>query len=283
MDLNRPIGLAHPSLSKPLRMPFGDIHVAPERFQVRDADAATLVDGTLLKAGSRRLTKELKAIMEGGSALDPMIVWSDPQDGLSYLIDGHHRHDAMVAAGVSPGRVVWVQTLRVPTAAEAREVALWINRRTHLNMDLKEVHEAYWRLLVAGETTGSVREQAARYQVKQTTVHRMMKAAPEVRAQLQSTANSEGVNFDADYVRESAPRWKELSTWRDAEAGIESMDVIEGKEVERIVRDLTLRHGETAKANPQMLVRALREFLEGATGGNAKIELTGESDGDEDF
>jgi hypothetical protein len=42
-----PIGMTHPSLASPKRIPFGTIKVSPERFQVRNPKAASYVKGVI--------------------------------------------------------------------------------------------------------------------------------------------------------------------------------------------------------------------------------------------
>ncbi|WP_430504737.1 ParB N-terminal domain-containing protein [Ralstonia pseudosolanacearum] len=259
-----PIGLTHPSLSKPERIPFGSLKVDPERFQVRSPEACSYVQGTIKKQESIELSASLRQLVESGSNLDPLIVWEDPQ-GTLWVIDGHHRIEAMTEADVPSSHDVWVQRFNGSTEAEARQFALEINKRLHLNMHPQEVLEAYWRMLLSGETAGSVRQRVKRYRVSQSTVQRMDKEKPSVLAQLQQQANAAGVPFDVGFIRANAPTWKKLAAWRESPEKMNTDD-LNRKAVEKVLRTLAVRLSDDAKAQPEVVLEAFQEFYEQTTG-----------------
>ncbi|MDO3579214.1 ParB N-terminal domain-containing protein [Ralstonia pseudosolanacearum] len=259
-----PIGLTHPSLSKPERVPFGSLKVDPERFQVRNPEACSYVQSTIKKQESIELSASLRQLVESGSSLDPLIVWEDPQGNL-WVIDGHHRMEAMTEADVPASHDVWVQRFNGSTEAEARQFALEVNKRIHLNMHPQEVLEAYWRMLLSGETAGSVRQRVKRYGVSQSTVQRMDKEKPSVLAQLQQQATATGVPFDDGFIRANAPTWKKLAAWRESPENMDKTD-LNRKAVEKVLRALAVRLTDDAKAQPEVVLEAFQEFYEEATG-----------------
>jgi ParB-like chromosome segregation protein Spo0J len=258
------IGLTHPSLSKPERVPFGSLKVDPERFQVRNPEACSYVQGTIKKQESIELSASLRQLVESGSSLDPLIVWED-QQGTLWLIDGHHRMEALEEADVPASHDVWVQRFNGSTEAEARQFALEINKRLHLNMHPQEVLEAYWRMLLCGETVGSNRERVKRYHVSKSTVERMNKEKPSVLAQLQQQANAAGVAFDVGFIRANAPPWKQLAAWRENPETMKPED-LNRKAIEKVLRTLAIRLADDAKAQPEVVLEAFQEFFEQATG-----------------
>ncbi|WP_430495586.1 ParB N-terminal domain-containing protein [Ralstonia pseudosolanacearum] len=259
-----PIGLTHPSLSKPERVPFESLKVDPERFQVRNPEACSYVQGTIKKQESIELSASLRQLVESGSSLDPLIVWEDPQGSL-WVIDGHHRMEAMTEADVSASHDVWVQRFNGSTEAEARQFALEVNQRIHLNMHPQEVLEAYWRMLLSGETAGSVRQRVKRYRVSQSTVQRMDKEKPSVLAQLRQQATAAGVPFDVGFIRTNAPTWKKLAAWRESPEKMNTDD-LNRKAVEKVLRTLAVRLSDDAKAHPEVVLEAFQEFYEQTTG-----------------
>ena len=272
-----PIGLAHPAVSKPELVPFGALKVAPERFQVRSPEACSYVQGTIKRQESIELSASLRQLVESGSSLDPLIVWEDPQGNL-WVIDGHHRMEAMAEADVPASQDVWVQRFNGSTEAEARQFALEVNKRLHLNMHPQEVLEAYWRMLLCGETVGSVRERVKRYHVSQSTVQRMDKEKRSVLAQLQQQANAAGVVFDVGFIRANAPPWKQLAAWRENPETMKPED-LNRKAIEKVLRTLAIRLADDAKAQPEVVLEAFQEFFEQATGRPIVIQQ-GEPEGD---
>ena len=272
-----PIGLTHLSLSKPERVPFRLLKVDPERFQVRNPEACSYVQGTIKKKESTELSASLRQLVESGSSLDPLIVWGDPQ-GTLWVIDGHHRMEAMTEADAPAPHDVWVQRFTDSTEAEARQFALEINKRLHLNMHPQEILEAYWRMLLCGETVGSNRERVKRYQVSKSTVERMNKEKPSALARLQQQANADGVALDVGFIRVNAPPWKQLAAWRENPEIMKSED-LNRKAIEKVLRTLAVRLADDAKAQPEVVLEAFQEFFEQATGRPIVIQQ-GEPEGD---
>ncbi|MBV2180954.1 MAG: ParB/Srx family N-terminal domain-containing protein [Castellaniella sp.] len=274
-----PIGSAHRTLSEPERVPFGSLKVDPERFQVRNPEACSYVQGTIKRQESIELAASLRRLVEDGTSLDPLIVWADPQGNL-WVIDGHHRMEALFEADVPASHDVWVQRFN-GSEAEARQFALETNKRLHLNMHPQEVLEAYWRMLLCGETVGSVRERVKRYHISQSTVQRMDKEKPSVLAQLQQQANSAGVAFDVGFIRANAPLWKRLTAWRENPETMKPED-LNRRAVEKILRTLSIRLADDAKAQPEVVLEAFQEFYEQATGRHIEIQQgTPEGDSEE--
>lgn len=235
------------------------------------------MQGTIKRQESTELSASLRQLVESGSSLDPLIVWEDPQGNL-WVIDGHHRIEGMTEADVPASHDVWVQRFNGSTEAEARQFALEVNKRLHLNMHPQEVLEAYWRMLLSGEAAGSVRERVKRYHVSQSTVQRMDKEKPSVLAQLRQQANSAGVPFDVGFIRANAPAWKKLAAWRENPQAMKTED-LNRKAVEKVLRTLAVRLADDAKAQPEVVLEAFQEFFEQATGRPIVIHR-GEPDGD---
>ena len=202
--------------------------------------------------------------MDSGSSIDPLIVWEDPQ-GTLWVIDGHHRMEAMTEADIPASCDVWTQRFTGSTEAEARQFSLEINKRLHLNMHPQEVLEAYWRMLLSGETRGSVRERVKRYHVSKSTVERMNKEKPSVLAKLQQQAAAAGVAVDVGFIRTNAPTWKMLAAWRENPETMKTED-LNRKAVEKVLRTLAVRLADDAKAQPEVVLEAFQEFFEQATG-----------------
>lgn len=273
------IGCTHPALSEPERVPFGSLKVDPERFQVRNPEACSYVQGTIKRQESIELASALRKLVEDGTSLDPLIVWVDPQGNL-WVIDGHHRMEALSEADVPASHDVWVQRFN-GSESEARQFALEVNKRLHLNMHPREVLEAYWQMLLSGETVGSVRERVKRYHISQSTVQRMDKERPSVLAQLQQQANSAGVAFDVGFIRANAPLWKQLAAWRENPETMKPED-LNRRAIEKVLRTLAIRLADDVKAQPEVVLEAFQEFYEQATGRPIVIQQgTPEGDAEE--
>lgn len=257
------MGISSGLLKAPERVPFGSLQVDPERFQVRNPKACSAVDGYLLEQASQTLTKTLLDAVEGGDELDPLVVWKSP-DGALWVIDGHHRYEALAEAGTTPGAKVWVQRFTGTSAGEARHFALDVNRRDHLDLHEKERFENCWRFILTGEAVGRVRERAKRYRIGKSTVSRMDAKAPAVLEQLRALATTEGVNFDEAFIRSHAPTWKGMDDTSRATEG--DPDALEAQAIERMVKSLTLRYAKEAKAYPDRALKALEMFYTGTTG-----------------
>ena len=141
-------------------------------------------------------------------------------------------------------------------------------------------------MLLCGETKGSVRGRVSHYNVSQSTVQRMDKEKKAVIESLQQTAIEDQVVADAAYIRTNAPLWKELATWRDGQPVVDASEM-DRKTVEAILRKLTIHLTDQAKAQPEVLLEAFREFFEEATGTAIEIQQVGvdgsQSDPDSDF
>ena len=247
-----PIGLTHPSLEYPTLIPFSSLNVSVERFQVRSPDSCAYVAMVLKKQESVHQSAELVKLLAAGTTLDPIVVWKDASNK-HWVIDGHHRMEALTESRCPADRQIWVQLFKGASEAEARGFALQINRRSHINMHPSEVLESYWRMLLCGETVGSVRGRVASYGVSQSTVQRMDKEKKAVIEKLQQAAIGENVAVDAAYIRTNAPLWKELATWRDGQP-VADFSAMDRKAVEAILRKLTIYLTDQAKAQPEVLL-----------------------------
>lgn len=284
-DAKGPIGLTHPSLSHPTLIPFSSLNVAVERFQVRSPESCSYVSMLLKKRESVQQSAELVKLLAAGTTLDPIVVWKDASDK-HWVVDGHHRMEALTESRCPADREIWVQMFNGVSEAEARSFALQINRRSHINMHPSEVLESYWRMLLCGETTGSVRGRVASYNVSQSTIQRMDKEKKAVIVRLQKAAIEEKVAMDATYIRTNAPLWKESATWRDGQPVVD-VSAMGRKAVEAILRKLTIHLTDQAKAQPEVLLEAFREFFVDATGMAIEIQQMGgdgsQADPDSDF
>lgn len=280
-----PIGLAHPSLEYPTMISFDALNVCVERFQVRSPDSCSYVAMVLKKQESVQQSAELVKLIAAGTTLDPIVVWKDGNEK-HWVIDGHHRMEALSESRCPADRQIWIQLFKGVSEAEARAFALQINRRSHVNMHPSEVLESYWRMLLCGEAVGSVRGRATSYGVSQSTVQRMDKEKKAVIVTLQQAAIEEKVAVDAAYIRTNAPLWKEIATWRDGQSVVD-VSALSRKAVEAILRKLTIHLTDQAKAQPEVVLEAFREFYEEATGIPIEIERVGvegkPSDTDADF
>lgn len=275
--LDGPIGLAHSALGKAERVNLGDLQVDPERFQVRNPLACSYVQGILKQQESAELAGSLRQLIEDGVDLDPLIVWEDPQ-GTLWVLDGHHRMEALSEADAPPDLKVWVQRFigtssgSSPTEAEARAFALEVNKRLHLNMDPKEIREAYWRGLLCGEIHGSVRGRVKQYGISKSTIERMDKEKPKVLAELQRLADSQGVPLGPSFIRSNAPLWKHLAEWRENPDAMKTED-LDKKAIEQVVRTLTVRLGAEARAQPMTVIMAFEQFMQEATGKAVSVSV----------
>jgi hypothetical protein len=275
------LGLQHELLKAPERVPFGALHVDPNKFQSRSPEACNHVQKVLKKEAARTLTASLLEVVESGDQLDPLIVWEDPTGAL-WVVDGFHRYESLEEAGTKPRQKVWAQKFKGVTEAEARHFAFDVNKRMHLEMHPKERAEVCWRFLVSGETTGTVRERGTRYQVSKSQVHRMDQEAPAVLAQLRSRAQAAGVPCDTAFIREHMPAWKTLATWRDAPPADEQPD-LRRKTVDRIVKSLALKHTDDAKVYLDEVLQAFEEFISEATGHPITISRSRVEDDEVEF
>jgi len=264
------IGMIHESVARPELVPFDTLRVSVERFQVRNPTACAYVAGVLKERESAELTTQLIGLLQAGEVLDPPIIWQDG-DGLRWVIDGHHRMEAMTEVGGPPKRKVWVQRFMGATEAAAREFALQINRRAHLNMNPAETIDSYWRMLLCDEVVGSIRGRVKRYGVSQSTVQRMDREKDAVVTRLQQEAGDAEAAFDAAYIRTNAPAWKELATWRGSLGG-KPVEDFDRRAIEVMLRTLTVRFATQAKAQPDLLLEAFQEFYEEVTGQSIEIK-----------
>ena len=274
-------GLLHPQVGKPQRVPFGSLKLSPERFQVRRSGAMSYVTGLLKDRESKVLVTTLFHTLEAGEALDPPIFWQD-SGGMRWIIDGHHRMEALTEAGTVATAKVSAQRFTGTTEAEARAFALEVNRKDHLNLHPDEAINSYWRRLLCGEVSGSVRGRAKTYRVSVSTVTRMDRGKPVVLAQLAADAKDAGVELDSLFILTNAPDWKELSKWR--EAGEQTpTDGRDRAAVERLLKSFTIRFADTARARPDELLQAFEEFFTEATGQAIVIRREVRDDDDADF
>lgn len=271
------MGLTHPLLEYPVLIPFDSLNISVERFQVRSPESCSYVSMVIKKQESVQQVAELVKLVAAGVTLDPIVIWKDANNK-HWVIDGHHRMEALSESRCPADRPVWVQLFKGQNEAEARDFALQVNVRSHMNMHPSEVLENYWRMLLCGETVGSVRGRVARYNVSHSTVQRMDKEKKAVIEKLQQGAIEEKVAMDAAYIRANAPLWKEQATWREGQPNVEVFEM-NRKAVETILRKLTIHFTDQAKAQPEVLLQAFGEFFETVTGKAIEIQQGGTEDG----
>ncbi|MFM0323716.1 ParB N-terminal domain-containing protein [Caballeronia glebae] len=270
VTMSGPLGLTHAMVATPQKVTLGNLKVDVARFQVRDHDSNKYVQGILKKQESAAVSAALVEVVARGDHLDPVVFWQDPEqpDGPLWVIDGHHRMEAYEAAEVNPRAKVWAQRFKGTTEAEARAFALHINSREHLSMTQAERYQAFWLMLVAHEVTGSARDLEQRFNVPKSTVGRMQQKVSEVRERLRIIAAGEGRKMDVGFIRENAPQWRKLAEWQpnNEEAGAMSVDAIEQKAIDAVVRGLTIKFAKTVQARPEVVLKAFEQFFQEATG-----------------
>jgi len=116
---------------KNLRVKLSNLHTDCDTFQFRALDY------------EEHHVRELIDAVKRGDTLDRMLVWRSPEDGLLYILAGHHRLRAYQA-------MKWRKALQVNlflgTLKEARLVALGSNTKTRLPMTPEERLNAAWYL-----------------------------------------------------------------------------------------------------------------------------------------
>ena len=250
-------GIAHPLLSAPYQVPLSSLQVSEERFQVRNFQACSFSQAGVKEAERKQLRETLEALVKADTTLDPLVVWRDSA-GVLWVIDGHHRHEALIADGREPDPLVWVQRANVSTEAEARALALDINKRLHLCLHPKELLENLWRATLLGEATGSVRERAKRYQVSIGTASSIPKEAAKVLAELARRAAAQGVPLDSQFIREHAPLWRERKQfWKDFEKT--RGEEMQERERQRITEAMLSAIGADLKAQPELVAEVFEE------------------------
>ncbi|MBC2771131.1 hypothetical protein [Pusillimonas minor] len=233
----------------------------------------------LKEAEQETLRETLRVLVKADIPLDPFIVWRD-SEGVTWIIDGHHRHEALTAAGTAPDALVWIQEAKVATEAEARAVALDINKRVHFSLHPKELIQCLWMAILTGEAQGSVRAKARRYQTSIGTVQSITKEAPKVLRELERRAALEGLPIDRDYIITNAPTWRGLKKWwKDVEKP-KSADMQE-KERQRITQALLDALKQDLKAQPEVVAEVFQEVTEEVTG--KILEVTWRRQPEEDF
>ncbi|HDR9228631.1 TPA: hypothetical protein QDB19_004904 [Burkholderia vietnamiensis] len=253
------LGISHPLLSAPVQVPFSTLLVDEERFQIRNSQACSFSQACVKDAERRQLRDGLEALVKADITLDPFVVWSDA-DGVPWIVDGHHRHEALIAGGIAPDALVWVQEAKVSTEAEARALALDINKRLHLSLHPKELLENLWQATLLGQAEGSTRDRAKRYQVSKGTINNIDREAPKVLSELARRAAQQGATFDTAFIREHAPLWRELKRfWKDFEKP-KSVEIRE-MERQRIFDAMLGAVGKDLKADPQLVAEAFEEAL----------------------
>ncbi|PLY61384.1 hypothetical protein HBH1_00358 [Herbaspirillum sp. BH-1] len=263
------LGITHALLSPPEQVLFGSLQVDEERFQIRNPKACSFSQTSAQEAEQRKLRDGLQALVKADIELDPIIVWRDAE-GRLWIIDGHHRHDALIASGIGSGEMIWIQVANVSSEAQARALALDINKRLHLSLHPKELLENLWRATLLGEAEGSTRERARKYQVSVGTASNIARKAPEVIAELARRAALQGVVFDLEYVRQHAPLWRELkSFWKDFEKP-KSEELLE-LERKRIADALLGALGDDLKANPELVAEVFEEVTREVSGKEAHM------------
>ncbi|MBU9185810.1 hypothetical protein L0Z16_18725 [Burkholderia multivorans] len=263
------LGLSHPLLSAPVQVPFSTLQVDEDRFQIRNSQACSFSQASVKDAERRQLRDGLEALVKADITLDPFVVWRDA-DGVPWIVDGHHRHEALIAGGIRPDALVWVQEAKVSTEAEARALALDINKRLHLSLHPKELLENLWRATLLGEAEGSSRERVKRYQVSKGTVNNIDREAPKVLTELARRAAEQRVTFNAEYIREHAPLWRERKRfWKDFEKP--KSEEIREMERQRILDAMLGAVGKDLKADPQLVAEAFEEAIREVSQKEARV------------
>lgn len=263
------LGLTHPLLSPPQQVPFGSLQVDEERFQIRNSRACSFTQAGAKDAERQQLRDGLEALVKADITLDPFVVWRDGA-GVLWIIDGHHRYEALITDDPDPEVLVWVQEAHVSTEGEARALALDINKRLHLSLHPKELLENLWMATLLGEASGSIRERAKRYQVSIGTASNVAKKAPEVLAEMQRRATLQGIPFDAEHIRKHAPLWRELKAfWKDFEKPkSEEMHEMERK---RIAEVMLAALGADLKARPELVAEVFEEVTREVANKEAQV------------
>jgi hypothetical protein len=240
-------------------VPFGSLQVDEDRFQIRNSKACSFSQGALKDAERQQLRDGLEALVKADITLDPFVVWRDAA-GVLWIVDGHHRYDALTADGLDPDALVWAQEAHVSTEGEARALALDINKRLHLSLHPKELLENLWMATLLGEATGSVRERAKRYQVSIGTASNVSKEAPKVLAELERRATQQGAAFNDGFIREHAPLWRELKAfWKDFEKP--KSEEMREMERQRIFDAMLSAIGKDIKVDPELVAEAFEEAV----------------------
>jgi hypothetical protein len=103
----------NPKPGKVYEVPTDDLEVDPERFQFK------------LNTDESGVTKELKGVKTFNPEFGGVIAaWKDPEDGKSYVVNGHHRHELASRTGHPSLAVRYIEA---KTAKEARAVGALIN------------------------------------------------------------------------------------------------------------------------------------------------------------
>ncbi|MGA9070087.1 MAG: hypothetical protein WB424_07525, partial [Terracidiphilus sp.] len=89
------------------QMNLSDLSVDPERFQYK------------LNTDASGVTNLLKGRKWSDSLADAISVWQDPEDGKTYVINGHHRFALAKENGVDK---IWTKRIEAPDAETARAV-----------------------------------------------------------------------------------------------------------------------------------------------------------------
>jgi hypothetical protein len=262
-----------------MQIPLSSLQVDEGRFQVRNADACSYVQGQTKKAEERDLQGELRRLLKAGVTLDPLIVWRDAT-GTLWVIDGHHRHEALVSLENSADSTVWVQELSVANVGEARSVAVEVNKRVHFSLHRKELLEIHWRGILCDEIVGSVRDRAKRHSMSTGAVAGMDKQKGPVLEELKRKALSAAVPFDVEFIRSNAPTWKELRKWwKDVEKP--RSEDLHRREIEKILQTLSKGLLEVTRTRPEIVVEAFQEFVQDVTGKGVQVNF--EIGPDEEF
>ena len=135
-------------------------------------------------------------------------------------------------------------------------------------MSLPERHQAFWLMLLCREVSGSTRDLEQRFNVPKSKVSRMQQKVSEVRERLRITAASEGRKMDVPFIRENAPQWRKLSEWQpnEGEGEMMSVDAIEQKAIDGVVRGLAVKFGKAVQAQPDVVLKAFEQFFQESTG-----------------
>lgn len=249
----------HFMLGESERVPFRRLRVDPVRFQVRNLAANTVINQRLQSQQSEKAVFVLTDIVEAGHALDPIIVWQEEGSDDLWVVDGHHRMEALEKAATTPETGIWVQRFNGKTEADARRFALSLNKRTNVNMTKEEVIQELWVMMLCGEVDGSLRDIASTYGVSKTTVGRMKNHIEHVQNELENQAQREGVELTAAMIRSAPPIWRELSAWRDDDQDTELPD-LESVVVDRILKKLADHVLEEATHHPEEFREAVQQF-----------------------
>jgi len=185
-----------------------------------------------------------------GRMLDPLTVW---WDGRAWAcIDGHHRYDAYLSAGIGGDQPVPVVVFG-GTLEAAMGLAASVNSKDKLTMSSAEKSDAAWRMVAATDLSKAVIATAAG--VSESTVANMRRARVILESRCSATGDDVEMTAMGDF---RDLRWMEAKAQA---AGTKPADFDYEEHSERKAQEmaLALRRalGKEGAKYPEILARAL--------------------------